>query len=150
MRPDLGCQVSKGKSMLGGAKNAVLIDVCENSVFSPGSSAGAVNNQMEARAQPNTDVPLRGVGATPKQPREHMQGWESSSVSSIPSALGRGCQKLVPCQGPEMVILSLSSFPSTFSLSALSRHRATEQSSCSSYPSYCGGVSVSFSGFRQC
>lgn len=148
MRPDLGCQVSKGKSMLGGAKNAVLIDVCENSVFSPGSSAGAVNNQMEARAQPNTDGTLRGVGATPKQPRGHMQGWESSSDSSIPSALGRGCQKVVSHQGPEMV--TLSPFPSTFSLSALSRHRATEQSSCSSYPSYCGGVSVSFSGFRQC
>lgn len=67
-RPDLGCQDSKAKSTLSGAKNAAPKEVCENSVFSPVSSAGSVSSQREARAQPSTDVTLRGVGATLEQP----------------------------------------------------------------------------------
>lgn len=64
----MGCQVSKAKSTLGGAKNAAPIEMCESSVFSPVSSAGSVSSQREPRAQPNTDVTLMGVGATLEQP----------------------------------------------------------------------------------
>lgn len=39
-----------------------------------------------------------------------MQGWDSSSDSSIPSVLARECQKVVSCRGPEMVTLSVPPF----------------------------------------
>lgn len=70
--------------------------------------------QIEARAQPNRGVTVRAAGTTPEQQRGHMQGWKSSSDSSIPSVLGRACQKVVSRHGPEMwplATLSLSPFP---------------------------------------
>lgn len=99
-RPDLGCQVSKARSTLGGAKNAALIEMCESSVFSPESSACAVSSQMEARAQPSTDVTLRGVGATLEQPcRAGTAALTPASLQSWPE----GARKLRPakCRGTQ-------------------------------------------------
>lgn len=104
-RPDLGCQVSKARSMLAGcqnasAKNAALIEVCESSVFSPESSACAVSSQMEARAQPSTGVTLRGVGATLEQPcRAGTAALTPASLQSWPE----GARKLCPakCRGTQ-------------------------------------------------
>lgn len=134
-RPDLGCQVSKAKSMprclsTDGAKKAVLTEMCENSVSFKFSRNHADNlNDTSGRGeglakqrccQQGCWYHLSMAVGTQKQ------YWKSSLSSSIPAVLAKVQQKLCPATDWRWDLWPHSPYllsPSTHSLFALFRDK---------------------------
>ena len=98
-RPDLGCRVSKAKSLrqclhTDGAEKATLTEVCENSVF-PCLGVQQLQHWREVPERRSTG--RRGLSPTEMLPSGvPVPPWSGREHSSIPSALGRVCQNFCP------------------------------------------------------